>query len=89
MSWNSNVAACGTLDQSFTANGSSDVDYIAYSILSDYGGDVTFDLTNLANRDISSYLLEVTLKLELQYTGIHANGIEDYTFIVREHDCRP
>ena len=83
MSWTSDTAACGAVSTSHTVTGTSDYDYIAYS-----GVDWTFDLTTLANRDVVSYELQVTLNVEIWYNE-HDFGMLDYTFVVKEYDCRP
>ena len=58
LDWTEDVANCGNTDLSFSATGTSDTDYI-----SETGGVISFNLSNLSNRDVvtDTYVLPVTM----------------------------
>ena len=85
MKWFSNTSLCGNLAFSLDVSGSDDTDYITMT-----NGMITFDLSDLENRDVvvDNYRLLLTLDVQLWYQDYPSN-INSYTFVVKELDCRP
>ena len=85
MKWFSNTSLCGNLAFLLDVSGSDDTDYITMA-----DGVITFDLSDLENRDVvvDTYKLLLTLDVQLWYQDFPSN-VKSYTFVVKELDCRP
>ena len=86
MHWFADTSLCGDPAFSLDVSGSDDTDYITMT-----NDVITFDLSDLENRDVvvDNYKLLLTLEVKLSYQNYPSNHEISYTFGVKEFDCRP